>query len=521
MPALASWFNVSSAYPEVADVVQADLSISGGGAITGYFLQDISTGVLSIPGFDALGDSIEEFSEAVRSFVGNASDKDISKVVIDLQRNSGGAVLLALDTFKVFFPDLVPFGGSRRRIHPMANTLGNAWTDFWESLLDDDVDERAFKESEAANEWVITDRINAATGKNFTSWDEYANGPTYNGDKFSLIERYDLANPVFDAAAFDQFIPTSFLKGEELGDRPWAPDQIAILTDGICSSACALFVEMMTRAGVRTVVAGGRPTTGPMQAAAGSRGALAYSADALEAEIEDISDVDDEAAAALPQDRDPNIITYFLGFNLRDQIRENEDTPLQFKYEAADCRIYYTLANVYNMTRLWRDAAAAVFDDKSLCVAGSTGFSTTNNTAPNPPPKVSAELPVLNNPGLFKAGFDGDDNDDGFQALKAGGTRSTEIVQCNGKTCAGGTVCRTVTVTCGFNNAKTVNACLPPCDNRGGSSGCKGRCVLNSGESKANAIQGQSLSQPLRSGLCFPIEGTAALGCPNNPKKGP
>lgn len=57
------------------------------------------------------------------------------------------------------------------------------------------------------------------------------------------------------------------------GTRPadtiqeYAADDIIILTDGHCSSTCSLFVEMMHQeAGVRTVVAGGRPEYGPMQA---------------------------------------------------------------------------------------------------------------------------------------------------------------------------------------------------------------------------------------------------------------
>lgn len=35
------------------------------------------------------------------------------------------------------------------------------------------------------------------------------------------------------------------------------------ITDGLCSSACAMFVEFMTRMGTRTVVMGGRPDVGP------------------------------------------------------------------------------------------------------------------------------------------------------------------------------------------------------------------------------------------------------------------
>jgi hypothetical protein len=57
------------------------------------------------------------------------------------------------------------------------------------------------------------------------------------------------------------------------GDRPanasqaYAAEDIIMLSDSICASTCAMFMEMMHHeAGVRTVVAGGLPFNGPMQA---------------------------------------------------------------------------------------------------------------------------------------------------------------------------------------------------------------------------------------------------------------
>lgn len=165
-----------------------------------------------------------------------------------------------------------------------------------------------------------------------------------------------------------------------------------------------MFVEFMTRRGVRTVVAGGQPTPGPMQAASGSRGARMYSADHLDALFAHAGEISRLANASLPNIpvdhdvRDQGMWTTFAGFTLRDQLREEdagageEPIPLQFRYEAADCRIYYTLRNIWNMTQLWRDAAAAAWDDPTLCVEGSTGFSTTagqprtNGSPPNLPP---------------------------------------------------------------------------------------------------------------------------------------
>lgn len=74
-----------------------------------------------------------------------------------------------------------------------------------------------------------------------------------------------------------------------------------------------------------------------------------------------------------------------MSINLRDQVRANDPVPLQFKYEAADCRIFYTLRNVWNSTQLWHDTVAAAFDDHSLCTKGSTGFSKSPAAAPEPP----------------------------------------------------------------------------------------------------------------------------------------
>lgn len=107
--------------------------------------------------------------------------------------------------------------------------------------------------------------------------------------------------------------------------------------------------------------------------------------------------VDGAALATVPRltasgYRDSGVFTAALGINLRDQVRPNDTLPLQFKYEAADCRIFFTLSNVFNYTRLWSDAVTAIFDDTSKCVSGSTGFSSSNKTAPKPAPAAPAPL---------------------------------------------------------------------------------------------------------------------------------
>jgi len=95
-PTPSGWNN--DGYPQIADIIQQDLG--SGGVVTGYFLHDVSLGVLSIPSFEAYGDSVGQFSNTVANFLQRSKDAGLKKILLDLQQNSGGDTLLALDTFK-------------------------------------------------------------------------------------------------------------------------------------------------------------------------------------------------------------------------------------------------------------------------------------------------------------------------------------------------------------------------------------------------------------------------------------
>ncbi|KAF1946298.1 peptidase S41 family protein [Clathrospora elynae] len=524
-----SWNSSSyGAFPD-ADIVQPDLGIFGGGIVTGYFYEEISTGVLSLPSFDISPETTGNFTQAVSDFIYNASALGINNVIIDLQRNSGGVMLLAYTSFKSFFPDLTPFGGSRRRSFPLANVIGTSVSEFWASLDENDPNDAIFQQQLVADEWVINTRLNAATGNNFTGWPEYQGPVNDNGDAFSLTERYDLANELFDQAAFDQWIPMGYLANATVqGDtqRTWNPDQIVILTDGLCASACAVFLEMMTRAGVRTIVAGGRPIKGPMQAASGNRGAASYAISSLDDDMAYARSIDtyveEDANATIPEVRESGMFYLSASFNLRDQVRANDTTPLQFKYEAADCRIYYTLANLYNMTQLWYDVSTAAFVDSSLCVEGSTGFSTTNNTTPSAPPKVAAQRPILelniDNAGVEQLTWD-DNPEEGIRSDQFRAASGRTIIRlCKNDRCSEpNTKCETVPVPCsGGEGKKTVKACLPLCSNGQDPSVCS--CKKQpSRDNKQISNSKLQYHENFYTGLCIPKQGTKLLGCTYDP----
>lgn len=164
------------------------------------------------------------------------------------------------------------------------------------------------------------------------------------------------------------------------------------LSDSLCHSACASFVEMMhNEAGVRTVVAGGLPQIGPMQIPSGSRGAEAYSLLDLDDEISVARAINSSVDALLPN-RDFDFYVTYGAFNIKDAVRKGSNTPLQFTYEAADCRIYYTPRTVYNYLNLWNYVVDAIWRNPSLCVADSTNqISSTNVTDTNGPSSTEKE----------------------------------------------------------------------------------------------------------------------------------
>lgn len=114
-----------------------------------------------------------------------------------------------------------------------------------------------------------------------------------------------------------------------------------------------------------------------------------------------------------PHSRSP-----FATFNYENRIRRGDvsATPLQFVYEAADCRIFYTSEMHTNISTMWNRVANMAFGNSSsprqdwsrnpYCVRDSTGHRSSisiggpNNTdyAGSAPPAVAksrAQLPLM------------------------------------------------------------------------------------------------------------------------------
>lgn len=263
---------------------------------------------------------------------------------------------------------------------------------------------------------------------------------------------------------------------------------------------------MHHEAGVRTVTAGGRPSAGPMQAASGSRGAEYYSSDDLDADFEVAEDINATAVALLPS-RIEDIFVLSAGINLRDQVRKDQNIPLQFLYEAANCRIFYTPHTFNNFTKLWKYAADAIWNKPELCVQGSTGYaSTAKAPSTRSPPKgkesinANATHDIVNTFQLNKATgdlppeFAGQEHDDSKLATASIGQACAEGSSCGsqGLACMRSTVC-----------GRTANRCVRPCDSYHHSCGGNG-CLFTTKDS----ANGQGFVKNFRKGYC-------PLSCPS------
>ena len=163
------------------------------------------------------------------------------------------------------------------------------------------------------------------------------------------------------------------------------------MTDGVCASTCGMFAGLMKKQGVKSLAFGGRPQYGPMQAIGGVKGGqylslsllnqyitTAYSR-AVNASKAGSPILTPEQLARFKEIAPPDPSDFSLrfntlgdcGVNFRNAYGEGDGaTPLQFVYEAADCRLFYTAENYVRPATSWLAAANAMLRNGS-CVRDS------------------------------------------------------------------------------------------------------------------------------------------------------
>ncbi|KAF2003013.1 hypothetical protein P154DRAFT_429470 [Amniculicola lignicola CBS 123094] len=372
--------------------------VIGGYYLTGKGYEDVA--VMIVPSFSPASDEgTEEFQDLTGKFLVAAVKAGKKKLVIDLRGNGGGRVFLGYDLFKQLFPDQDPYGATRFRANDAFNVIGKAWNDY--------IDEAKITYEQAVADFAVngfkSPLVNAwrsifnyrlpldEDNNNFTSWEQYFGPHEHNNDKFTTPARYDLNNFFSDDLNMDI---TGYRTRAKLltTTQPFKAEDIVLLQDGGCGSTCAVFSEFMkTQGNVQQVVIGGLPETGPMQGVAGSKGAQVFTFTRVYSEAANVYEelkttMDNinstELGKLVAAERPLMRSAYQEGgetmsvINLRDNMRLNDDsgTPLEFIYEAADCRLFYTAGLVQDPVAVWKKTVDAHWGDaKAVCVEGSTG----------------------------------------------------------------------------------------------------------------------------------------------------
>ncbi|KAH9881623.1 hypothetical protein IAQ61_000350 [Plenodomus lingam] len=385
--------NKRQSIPNNTPYPSAVVEISTGG-LSGYFLtgngyEDIA--VLKIllfydPQSRNETEFNHEFQAAIKSFISQCISENKKKLIIDLRENGGGATNLLIDTFMQLFPTLDPFSGQRYRANDAWNKIGSAVDEVYSSPdfakeYQDPAGE-AMENSNVFRFWSWW-QFRTAEGENFNSWDQF-NGPLdLNSDKLTATMRYNYSDSNQVSIRPEGF---DFVTGDR--PSPFNASNVVMFTDALCGSSCASFHEELKNiAGVKAVTVGGLPENKPIQTVTGSKGgeviplfnfplfAMVTLDMTSQLNLSSIEEDDDSLFALANAEQVKTRVGDSLSrIQSQDQIRKGDKTatPLQFIYEAADCRIFYTAETFADPDAAWKQAWDA-FQDDSKCVEGSTG----------------------------------------------------------------------------------------------------------------------------------------------------
>ncbi|PVH95380.1 hypothetical protein DM02DRAFT_537479 [Periconia macrospinosa] len=379
-------------------------------SVGGYFLNDTGyndVAILSVPSYES--PDVQRFQDTMRDFIRMATKAGKTKLIFDMRGNGGGNAILGYDTFKQVFPqaDQQPFGGTRYRANEALNIAGQITRDFSANQTYAQKNVTAFRDNFGSTTqddvFLFTvgfnyqHQLNAKEEK-FNSWEQMFGPDNINGDQFTSTLRYNFTDEA--SYTYPGFSVIGFLENsnETQTAQPFKAENMVMLHDGMCSSTCTIASELLkNQGGVRTIVVGGQPKFAPMQGIAGTKGAQNFGWDDIQVRMQIIyslgSPEQQTAWNKTALGRTAFASQLFKrtaysgngspagGINLRDNLRANDEskTPLEFIYEAADCRMFYTAPMINDVTMVWKGVADRMFDGgtKAQCVEGSTGNPST------------------------------------------------------------------------------------------------------------------------------------------------
>ncbi|KAL4914476.1 hypothetical protein BDW62DRAFT_220163 [Aspergillus aurantiobrunneus] len=365
----ASVVPAPSAYPKAA--VRDENNLFAGYLLDKPALEDVA--VLSVPTFSISGveGGNRNISSLVVKFIQQAKDAGKKKAIIDLSSNPGGDTNYLFDLFSLFFPNRTPYWSTRMRAQEglfLLEKMGYA-------LPQDPEDETWASLADTGYFGLVTPNQTYTYG----SLEELYGPHEVLGANMTSPNAYSLDYFSTEDSPIHGYGPVK----ANWTEPPFAPEDILLITDGMCASSCPIFTQLMEYEGVKTVTFGGRPRYGPMQSMGGTRGAhvlkgtqlveiLANSA-RIAGKRNLLSKEEIKTLESLTPAETSPLKFGAITLNIRDAYSKHDKEslmPLQFTYQTASCRLFYTLENILSPASAWVSAAKAVWGDAD-CVAGS------------------------------------------------------------------------------------------------------------------------------------------------------
>ncbi|KAI1460941.1 hypothetical protein F4805DRAFT_478030 [Annulohypoxylon moriforme] len=372
-PSVNKRATMTNGYP-VPFVEEATMGTTKGFFLNGTGFDDVA--VLSLSAFEDNDENtyLPNFQNTVETFLTQSRDSGKKRLVIDLTENGGGIVMAGFELFAQLFPGVNPFNANNMRL---SDSLANISRIL--ATLPQQEQVASAQASGLLSNLSPTDLFRPQ-GDKFTSVDELLSPVTLQGDKFTAY----IEQPFSTVPGF-----TMTGTGNRSNPPPalFKPENVVLLTDGNCGSTCTIFSYLMIfQMDIKTVSVGGRPQIGPMQSIGGTEGSQVL-------EFSEISQISAIAIGAVPDpQQSQQLKTSELGVlaqgyavkralsatspgsvNFKNAFAPSDAaTPLQFLYEPANCRFFYTPEMVTSAELTWRYAVNATWGDPATyCVEGS------------------------------------------------------------------------------------------------------------------------------------------------------
>ncbi|KAM7202005.1 putative peptidase [Rhypophila sp. PSN 637] len=393
---------------------------SGANITHGYFLngtgyEDVA--VLAVNGFSPAGDFdgleyLNNLQTTLETFLAECKAQSKQKLVIDLSGNGGGYVVAGYELFAQLFPSAPKFQANNLRETSSLRSMAEITNRFLDQINTFDL-ATVTSQSESDAQEIIT-LANSAVST-FAAGDTSA----AQAQAFSILQRSSIVSNIVPGGVFapdgsnlttiDEILEPVILKNDRFtayqstplnqtsstwnltgtGHRSnpppavFKPENVVLLTDGTCGSTCTLFSYLMIhQLGIKTTVLGGRPQTGPMQSVGGVEGAQVFYLNELSAAakavllLDPASNITDSELSlidegyAIMRAANPSSPGAVNGKNAFSRL--DSQNPLQFLYQSANCRVFWTREMLFDPLATWKKVVDATWGDSArLCVQGS------------------------------------------------------------------------------------------------------------------------------------------------------